>query len=129
MKVVIQFDKGDGFEYESAIMGFECDNIVNLEAAIREMATRYLNDLDVIETKVNKIYKLKRIGSAEMDRRVDEIRRTPYLLRAGKYVLWAGDFIVYRFDGNGMVRRYMEPEIMTLEDWFESVAEKGSGLH
>jgi hypothetical protein len=129
MKVVIQFDKGDGFEYESAIMGFECDNIVNLEAAIREMAARYLNDLDAIEAKVNKIYKLKRIGSAEMDRRVDEIRRTPYLLRAGKYVLWAGDFIVYRFDGNGMVRRYMEPDIKTLEDWFESIAEKGSGLH
>lgn len=129
MKVVIQFDKGDGFEYESAIMGFECDNIVNLEAAIREMATRYLNDLDKIETKIAALYKLKRIGTDELNRRENEIRYTPYLLRAGKYVLWAGDFIVYRFDGYGMVRRYMEPDIKTLEDWFESIAEKGSGLH
>lgn len=130
MKVILQFDAGDGMECSPATLGFECDSIHKLEASIREAAGRYLNDLDKIENKVAKLYELKRIRMSEIDRRVDAIRRDPYLIRSGKYVLWAGNFVIYRFNGGGMVREYVEPQILTMDEWFATIVETSdSGLH
>lgn len=129
MKVVLEFDDGDGMESSPVTIGFETESIQKLEASIREAATRYLKDLDSIERKVAKLYELKRVRMSEIDRRVDAVRRDPYLIRSGKYVLWAGRFIVYRFNGGGMVREYVEPSISTMDEWFASVAETDGGLH
>ncbi len=75
--------------------------------------TNLLNDLDKIETKISALYKLKRIGTDKLNRHENEIPYTPYLLRAGKYVLWAGVFII------GIVL-WIDPE--DYEDWVKRPA-------
>lgn len=129
MKVVLTYDSGDGFESSIRIIGFETENLANLEYAIREMAQRYQDDLPEIEKKIEKIYKNRRLTTETQDRKVDELRREPYMLRCGRYQIWVGEFVTYHFNGETMVNEFVMPEILTLEDWFESVAEKGTGLH
>lgn len=129
MKFVLTYDSGDGFESSIRIIGFEAESRDKLEYAIREMAQRYEADLPEIEKKVKKIYNNRRLHTHTQDKQVDEVRREPYMLRCGKYQLWAGEFIVYRFNGDNMVNEFVMPEILELEEWFEAVSEKGTGLH
>lgn len=129
MKVVITYDSGDGMESSIRIIGFETDTIENLHKAIRELAEQYQKDLPDIEKKVSRIYKDRRLSTFRQDEQIAALRRDPYMLRYGKYQLWAGEFVVYQLNYDQMVKEFVEPEIVTLEEWFEAVTEKGSGLH
>lgn len=129
MKLVLLFDKMDGFESEKMTLGFEAESVAALEEAIRNTATEYMKDLPTIEARLVKLYNRRNLTINEINRRADEIRREPYLIRSGKYVLWAGDFVLYQFDGYSLYSRYTEPTIMTLDAWFDTITEKDTRLN
>ncbi len=129
MKVVLTYVNGSDLESSVRIIGFETESIDKLEYAICQMAQSYMDALPEIEKNIAKIYKNRKLSVEAQERKVDELRREPYMLRSGRYQLWVGEFITYTFNGDSMIKEFIMPEILELEKWFEAVTEKCIGLH
>lgn len=130
MKVVLLFDDNDGVTSTTNTIGFETDDIEALEASILDAVERYLNDLNNIEHELSKLYEDDSISSEELDHRVYELQKAPYLIRSGRYVLWAGEFVIYQFNcDNAMIPTFVEPNILTIDEWFSTIVEIDYRLH